>query len=103
MAQQVSRRSFISGAAAGTAALAAAGTATAFAATPGADHATADNAIVDDTPAIDYLAWVGEAPTISEDQISNTVEADIVVVGGGNAGCMCACAAAEEGASVVVI
>ncbi len=95
MSQQVSRRSFIAGAATGTAALAAsAGVSAAF-----ADDTAADAS----TPAIDYLAWVGEAPVIGDDQISDTVEADIVVMGGGNAGCMCACAAAEAGATVAVI
>jgi hypothetical protein len=48
--------------------------------------------------------WLGEAPSISDDKIMNTVEADIVVVGGGNAGCMCAMAAAEkDGVTVAVI
>ena len=97
----VSRRSFIAGA--GAAATVAVSASTALAATPGAEHASANNAVAADTPAVDYLAWVGEAPVIADDQIAQTVEADIVVVGGGNAGVMCACAAAEEGATVAVI
>ena len=99
----VSRRSFIAGAGAAGAAAVAVSASAALAATPGAEHASANNAVADGTPAIDYLAWVGEAPVIADDQIANTVEADIVVVGGGNAGVMCACAAAEEGATVAVI
>ena len=99
----VSRRSFIAGAGAAGAAAVAVSASAALAATPGAEHASANNAVSDDTPAIDYLAWVGEPPVIADDQISQTVEADIVVVGGGNAGVMCACAAAEEGATVAVI
>lgn len=47
--------------------------------------------------------WLGEAPVIDESEIKETIEADIVVMGGGNAGCMCAFAAAEEGATVAVI
>ena len=97
----VSRRSFIAGA--GAAATVAVSASAALAATPGAEHASANNAVAADTPAVDYLAWVGEAPVIADDQIAQTVEADIVVVGGGNAGVMCACAAAEEGATVAVI
>ena len=50
-----------------------------------------------------YPAWLGEPPVIADDQIVDTVEADVVVVGGGNAGVMCACAAAEEGATVAVL
>ena len=89
----MSRRSFVAGAAAGAAALAATGATTAL-----ADEAAA-------TPAkeIDYFAWLGEPPVIDEADIKETVEADIVVVGGGNAGCMCAFAAAEEGATVAVL
>jgi hypothetical protein len=47
--------------------------------------------------------WLGQAPVISDDQIANTMKADIVIVGGGNAGTMCAFAAAENGATVAVI
>ena len=98
----VSRRSFIAGA--GAAATVAVSASAALAATPGAEHANANNAVAADTPAVDYLAWVGEAPVIADDQIAQTVEADIVVVGGGDAErVICACAAAEEGATVAVI
>lgn len=48
-------------------------------------------------------SWLGEAPVISDSDIAQTVETDIVIVGGGNAGVMCACSAVEEGASVAVI
>ncbi|MEC4175467.1 FAD-binding protein [Adlercreutzia sp. R21] len=48
-------------------------------------------------------SWLGEAPVIDESEITQTIEADIIVVGGGNAGTMCACAAAENGATVAVI
>ena len=88
----MSRRSFITGAAAGSAAVAACGIAA------GAPAAQADEAAQ-----AAYPAWLGEPPVIADDQIVATVEADIVVVGGGNAGVMCACAAAEEGATVAVL
>ncbi len=48
-------------------------------------------------------SWLGEAPEIDESQITETVTSDIIVLGGGNAGIMCATAAAEEGATVSVI
>ena len=51
----------------------------------------------------DYFAWLGEPPVIDESEIVETIEADVVVVGGGNAGLMCACAAAEGGATVAVL
>ena len=88
----LNRRSFITGAAAGAAAIAAA------AAVPAATQARADEAAK-----AAYPAWLGEPPVIADDQIAQTVEADVVVVGGGNAGVMCACAAAEEGATVAVL
>jgi hypothetical protein len=48
--------------------------------------------------------WLGDAPVISDDKIVNTVQTDIVIVGGGNAGAMCAMAAAEKsGVTVAVI
>ncbi|HJF65655.1 MAG TPA: FAD-dependent oxidoreductase [Slackia equolifaciens] len=39
---------------------------------------------------------------ISDDQIAETIEADVVVVGAGTSGLMTACSAAEEGLNVVV-
>ena len=92
--QPMSRRSFITGTAAGAAALAACGAAAQAPEVAQADEAAAKPA---------YPAWLGEPPVIDESQIAETVEADIVVVGGGNAGVMCACAAAEEGATVAVL
>ena len=47
--------------------------------------------------------WLGEAPVIDEADIVDTVEADVVVVGGGNAGLACAVTAAEGGKKVAVI
>ena len=67
-----------------------------------ADEATSQDE-AENTEAWRRYPWLEEPPSYDESQIAKTVEADIVVVGGGNAGLMCACAAAEEGASVAVI
>ena len=50
-----------------------------------------------------FPSWLGDPPVIPDDQIANTVHADIVVVGGGNAGSMCAMAAAEKGGVTVAV
>ena len=50
-----------------------------------------------------FPAWAGQPPVIAESEISETVAADIVVVGSGNAGVLAATAAAFAGASVSVI
>lgn len=47
--------------------------------------------------------WLGAAPAIGEDEITESLTFDVVVVGGGDAGTQAALAAAQEGASVAVI
>lgn len=47
-------------------------------------------------------SWLGQPPEISEEQISRTVEADVVIVGAGLAGVAAARQAAELGATVVI-
>ena len=47
--------------------------------------------------------WLGEAPEIAQDDISEQVETEILVVGAGNAGLMAAARAASQGAKVLVI
>lgn len=47
--------------------------------------------------------WLGPKPEISDDQISETIDTEILVIGGGHSGLNCACAAAEGGAKVDVI
>ena len=126
------RRSFVKGAAAAAAASVAAGAATAFAdaAAPTSDEA-ADaaqeqanqevmdlhaNKVVTDleplepakgTPVADVYQcqedWLGSAPEVAEGDIVQTVDADVVVCGGGHAGVQCALAAAQAGAKVVVL
>ncbi len=47
--------------------------------------------------------WLGDEPEISDDEISETKTADIIVCGAGHAGTACARRAAELGASVILI
>lgn len=47
--------------------------------------------------------WLGKAPEIGESEITETLETEVLVVGGGNAGLMTAAKAAEGGAKVLVI
>ena len=47
--------------------------------------------------------WLGQAPEISEEEISETLETQILVVGAGNAGLMCGARAAMAGAQVLII
>ena len=107
------RRHFLAGAAAVAAGAAAAGLAGCAApsgdgasgkgaATAGGDAPTAGTAMDADS----YFAkWSFEIPDdpITDDQIVETVEAEIVVVGAGTGGLTVANAAAEEGARVVLI
>lgn len=48
-------------------------------------------------------SWLGEAPVIDESEIVDTIKADIIVIGCGNAGLACAVSAAEVGKKVAVI
>lgn len=47
--------------------------------------------------------WLGTEPSIDENQVVATYDADVVVVGSGTSGLFAACAAAEEGASCIVV
>ena len=47
--------------------------------------------------------WLGEAPEVAADAITQTSDFDVVVVGGGHAGTQAALAAAQAGAKVAVI
>ena len=47
--------------------------------------------------------WLGEEPEIPEEEIVETVDVDVLVVGDGCGGAFAAAAAAEEGAKVLVI
>lgn len=47
--------------------------------------------------------WLGEEPQISDDEIVETVDTEVLVCGAGTSGLFAACAAAEEGAKVVCL
>ena len=47
--------------------------------------------------------WLGEAPVIDESALAETIDTDILVVGNGMAGTVCALVAAENGAQVTLI
>jgi len=93
---KLSRRYFLKGVAASAAGIA---TGSVLETTPGHGETISSAAITKNT----NPSWLGEAPVISDDQIVSTIKADVVIVGGGNAGTMCAFAAAENGATVAVI
>ena len=48
-------------------------------------------------------SWLGEAPEVDESEISETIDAEVVVVGAATGGMPAVCAAAEEGAKICVI
>ena len=98
----MSRRNFLRGAAGVGLVAAASGALAGCAPSTAGSEESASGASASGTSAT-ANGWLGEAPQIDESEITATIEADIVVVGGGNAGVMCACAAAENGASVAVI
>ena len=88
MSENISRRSFVGAAAAATAACGL------VAATPAAQARAAEAAAAD---------WLGEAPTIADSDIVETVETEVLVCGAGTSGLFAACAAAEDGAKVVCV
>ena len=85
---EMTRRSFVTSAAAGTAAMAAAST-VALADAPATEAGEQD--------------WLGEAPVIEDADIESEESCDVVVVGLGNAGVVAYRSAAEAGADVIAI
>jgi hypothetical protein len=47
--------------------------------------------------------WLGSEPQITDGDIKETLETEVLVIGGGTAGLFAACSAAESGAKVLVI
>lgn len=96
------RRNFLKGA--GISALGIASAAGLAACAPKAEPAKTDAATAADSLATTgENSWLEPEPQISADQIAETVDADVVVCGGGTAGLFAACAAAEEGAKTVML
>ena len=88
---EVTRKSFLTGAAMGVAASCAASLAT------GANIADAS------APSTENDDWLGEPPTVAVEDCKETVEAEVVVVGGALAGEFAAYSAILSGADVVMI
>ena len=104
----MSRRAFVAagGAAAGIVALGASGATPARAAEKGSASADATTASGETTVGYDgtgVMPWLGEEPSISESDVSQTLECDVLVIGLGCAGVPAARAAAEAGAKVVAL
>ena len=109
----LSRRSFLTGTAAAGAGAALFGlagcspsgqatNASAEAGSAASSAAAAGNATVE-AGYLTYFDWLGEAPAIDDADIVETIDAEVVVIGGGNAGVCAALAAAEAGAKVAVL
>ena len=86
----VSRRSFLSGAAVAAAGALYGGTAI-------AEEATAEQA------GSSVPAWLGEEPGIGDADCSETLDTEVLVIGAGCSGYFAAVTAAEEGAKVVLV
>ena len=109
---ELTRRNFIAGAA--TASMAAAGASIALADQPPAGEGApqggapaGESAPAEYTvPVTNYMCdedWLGQAPAIAPEDIAETLDFDVVVVGGGHAGTQAALAAAQNGAKVAVV
>ncbi len=105
----MTRRAFVAAAGGVTAtAVAAAGVGSALAAdSAAADKASASSAAdASDATTVGYdgtgvMPWLGEKPQISDSDVEETVDCDVLVIGLGAAGVPAARAAAESGAKVV--
>ncbi|MEG0504813.1 MAG: FAD-dependent oxidoreductase [Raoultibacter sp.] len=94
----LSRRTFLTGTAA-TGALAALGLA---GCAPKAQSAVGEEGKDAGATAV-ATDWLGAAPEIAEADIVETLDTEVLVIGAGTGGLFAACAAAEEGANVVVM
>lgn len=95
----ISRRNLLKGAAfsaAGVAALGLAGCA------PQTEATKADAALAETGEAAKHT-WEVKPEPIAADQISQTVDTEVLVIGGGYSGSCCALSAAENGAKVILV
>lgn len=94
----ISRRSFLTGAAA-------LGGVTALGALTGcAPQGTSNKAAqAEAVEQASGASWLGSAPTVDEGELAETLDVEVLVVGNGMAGTVCATLAAEKGANVVLI
>ena len=107
MSTTMSRRAFLTSAATATASIAAV---SALASTALADEAAEEVAytaeVTSDGRVKGYCGpgdWLGTAPEIADDQIAQSYDVDVVVLGGGHAGLMAALGAVDEGCTVAVV
>lgn len=91
---QIDRRSFLTGASLAGAGALAAGVLT--------SSALAEEGAAADAPASSTPSFMVAPDPIADDQISQTIEADVIVIGAGTAGLCAALSAAEGGLKVVV-
>lgn len=99
------RRKFLTGALA-TGAVTALGAIGLTGCSPQASESGKDDAVASADQASDAPSatdWLGEAPAITDADCSETIDTDVLVVGAGCSGWFAACAAAEEGANVLLI
>lgn len=92
----VSRRSFIGGGALAAVGLAAGSL---VACSPGSSSNSSSNS----NTAAETTDYKAAPPAIADSDITETIEADVVVIGGGISGAVAAATAAEEGKNVVVL
>ncbi len=95
---ELNRRNFLKGAAVAGGAAALAGLA---GCAPASSQSAASSA--SDGEAQQAATWRSAPAEIADDQIAETLEADLVVVGAGNAGCVAAVSGVEDGASVILL
>lgn len=93
----ISRREFLKGSAAGALSLAAMGLLS------GCVKQTESKESENPSSEEKSTDWLGTQPQIKEDQIVESYDCDVVVVGAGTAGLFAACSAVENGADTILI
>ena len=64
---------------------------------------TATAAQAESNVSTDPKYWLGDAPVVTEDMIAETFDTELLVIGSGHSGLMCARKAAEKGVAVMVM